>query len=537
MEFACTNAEIIITTKDRLGSHNVFKDGDRELHLFGQPEYLVRYEDLAYDEVRSSIDQGVEKILTNYLRNPSTCGELARIKGDFLIAILRDNQMEEIITPDTMDSTDFIYYCYKNDKIYFFDDYGYFVKDIDLLDPNSYDIENLNSFFISRICFQGQTYLKGLYRLQPKTIFKIIGGKVLKEKLVFFPKTDDRKFGTSELIKVIGMRMNEPEYSIAYSTGIDSHHAFAVGMDRTKQLLTVYNKRPYQSLQKTREVGAAFINSIKFDKDLTIVPIDAEDAVNIKYVEYSAQANPFKSNLNVAMYHLMDKAICPYVVTGELSDEYLCISESRHWHFSDLLTNRWVQQTVWNRFKTHVHQRRSLTHDNKVELANSYTNFRLQTGSSEELNKVADLEMKWPLSIINAMNGVTTGNIDHWNNPARYFGKKMVVPFAEPLVHYVVANSVKPLTTLLDPKRQLRKQHDFVYHADIKYKLDPGKTFIDSNINHYFHEKMSEAAPELKSFLDRTASAANSKLPKRANESKIFSYLLAMRTLEGKPGR
>lgn len=537
MEFICANAEIKITTKDRLADHNVFKNGERELHLFGQPEYLVRYEDLAYDEARSSIDRSVETILVNYLRDPATCSELARIKGDFLIAILRDGQMEEIITPDTMDSTDIIFYCYKNGKIHFFDDYGFFVQDIDLLDQNSYNRDNLNNFFISRTCLQGQTYLNGLFRLQPKTIFKIIGGKVAKEKLVFFPKTDDRKFGTSELIKVIGMRMNDPEYSVAYSTGIDSHHAFAVCMDRTKQLLTVYMKRPYQSHQKTREVGAAFINSIKFDKDLTIVPIDAEGAANIKYLEFSAQANPFKSNLNVAMYHLMEKAVCPNVVTGELSDEYLCISESRHWHFSDLLTNRWVQQQVLHRFKTHVHQRRSLTRESRQQLATSYANTRLQTGSNEEINKLAVMEINWPLSIINVMNGITTGNIDHWNNPARYFSKKMAVPFAEPLVHYVVVNSVKPLTTLLDPKRQLRKQHEYLCHADIKYKLDLGKTFIDSNINHYFHEKMSEAAPELKSFFDQTAAAANPKLPKRANESKIFCYLLAMRALDGTPGR
>ena len=526
MQFSCANAEFNVTTKERLGSETVFKHNGKELHLFGQPEYLVLYEELAYENSPEKVGAASEKILMEYLADPGTCSQLARLKGDFLVLITQDGQLTEIITPDTLQSTDTIYYCHENGVIKFFDDYKYFLGKIGKLGPDSYNMENLRNFFITRTCIPGQTYLADLYRLRPNTIYKVIGGKVLKEKILFFPKTSGPALGSKDLLKVVGMRMNDPEYSVAYSTGIDSHHGFWVARDRVPQLVTVYPVRPYQSYQKTREVGAAFINSIKFDKKLTIVPVDYDDPANLDYLDHMVASNPFKSNLNLFMYHLMKHAICDHVITGELSDEFWCISESRAWGFKDLFTTPGVAAQIYHRLRTYVHQCRSLKGASQVDLAAKYAAARLQTGSEAELNQAAELENLWPLSVINMLNGVVTANVDIWNNPARYHGKTMRFPFAEPLVHYVVVNYPKPFTSLLDPKREIRKHHEYLCHTEIKYRMDLGKTMRDSATSQTCHQRMNQSDPELKRFLDNTAAQANSRLPVRANEGLVFCYEL-----------
>ncbi len=531
MDFSCGNAEFQITKANRLTTRVEFQHNGSTLHLFGSPSYLVRYEDLAYDDAAASVQKAVESILVNYLKDPGRCADLARLGGDFLVLITQAGDLKEIITPDTLDSTDTIYFSQREGKLLFSDDYRLFLRGMDLLDPKSYNLPELKHFFTNRTCPPGRTYLAGLFRLQPHTIFKVVGNQVYKEKIIFFPKTDDRPLGTRELLQVFGRRLNHPEYSVAYSTGIDSHLAFRAAQDRVKQLLTVYLKRPYQSHQKTREVGAAFINSIKFDKELTIVPIDMEDPVNIEHHKYSAQANPFKANINNVMYHLMKHAVCDTVITGELSDEFLCISESRPWTVRDAIASGAVRQQLYRRLRARLYQRKCITREYQTKFAQQYAATRITTASPAELERAAGLEQSWPLSYLTLINGMVTGNVDHWNNPARFHGKKMVFPFAEPLLHYVVVNSNRPWRAFLDPKWEIRHGQDYLCHKDIQYNLDTGKTFIDSSINRHFHAEMAQAAPELKAFLDNTAAAANQKTLSRANESKVFCYLLVMQSL------
>lgn len=500
MDFVNASLEL---EQEGLGPSRGLAVAGLRVHLLGRPDCLVDYEALAYDWDPAGLERAGEAILAEALGPAGQTHLLARLSGKFLALVEREGRLERVVTPDCLDLR--LYHHQQGDRLVITDNPWPFIAGVDVLDPASYSRENL-AWFRSKSCLPGQTYLKGLSRLLPQAVTSLEGGRVAGARLYHAPPPP-RPYSQDDLYAVVGRRLGPGPYSLAYSTGVDSHYLLEQFGPRIADALTMYYVPPFQGVSKTKEVAAAFINCVERGKPLTPVPVDFDDPVNIGYVEHSVRRNPFAAHLTFLFYDLAARAQCPGILTGQNADATLAFAGTtplplgRFFRPREILRDRglWrlahIRRTVWKAYS-------------RLEPAAQLDHYYFH-GNLELVRGLTEASGYWPMQYYKMINYFQTGDCQAWFNAAACFGKSAHFPFSEPLVYHVSAYCPRPLGEVLDPKGHLRRRYSYLRWSDIAQEVTLGRPMEESLVYRHFAQEMARQAPAIKAMADEAIPGAH----------------------------
>lgn len=496
LEFA--NARVELKRLPELQPGQTLSLAGARVHLLGRPGWLVHYDQLAYSHDPGAVAATIEELLAAYLAGPAAGRHgLARLSGAFLFLIERQGRLEEVITSDELPNM--VYWYALPDRVVLSDDWRDYAGRVDLGDPSSYSEPNLRWFSARKTCLPGQTWLKGLHRLRPATIYRV-GDGGLEPALAVYPlPVPGQRLGLEELYAVVGRRLGPGPYSLCYSTGIDSHHLLRSLGGRISDVCTIYYAAPHQDRERSREAAAALLNCLAAGRPYSPVAVDFADPANIAYMEHAVATDPFAAHYSCSMYQLFATARSPQVLTGQNADtmqffaltsrigpkELVCKSPVSSQSPPARLYYRWAAARSYGRLAV-----------------GGMVDRRLLAGLGAQMRDLTGPHGYWPIFYFKRIHNMTTGNTALFKNAARYWGKQVCFPYAEPLVFYVAAYYRRPLRRLLDPKGPLKARYQYLGHDQIKLPFGQGLPFGDSPLFAQAARRITARAPRLKEHLD-----------------------------------
>ncbi len=522
LEIDFANARVSISRTPELTSLQELHLGGYCLLLLGRPGWLVDYEELEYQSDPHQVAQALEEGLRAWLADEQRLFLLARLSGLFLVLVARGDDLERLVTSDNFPNA--VYYRREQGRLLVEDDPWPVIRR-QALDIDSYSPQDLAYYDRRKTCRPGRTLFPGLGRLQPATFYTLEQDGLAPRRAVYYQKQDSRTLGHADFLAVVGKRMPPGRYTLAYSTGIDSHHLLKSFGRWIDDVCTVLYPGPYQDRERTKEAAAAVINTVEAAKELRLVRADFRELDNLKYLRHGVWRDPFACHHNFSVYNMFKAAGQKRLMTGQNADtvQWFGLTSSLPWWRLPLtcpLKNyTWEWQRAWYRLAV----ARSYGRIVQPELLDR----RLFYGCLDLVRPRVGPHGYWHFTWFKMINNMTSGNTAIFRNAAAYFGKEVHFPYIEPLALYVSSYYRRPAASLFEPKRALRRRYRYLRHTDIKYEVAPGRPPEESPLFVAVARRMQEAAPELKEALDARA---------RGYMTRLFLYQIVIQCLEGHDG-
>ena len=522
LEIEFTNARVSITRTPELAQAQELDLSGYRLVVLGSPGWLVDYQELTYHTDPGEIDQAQEEALAAWLDQDERLYELARLSGVFLILVARGDKLERLVTSDNLPNT--LYHLRQGGRLLVSDDPWPVIRSR-ALDIASYSPEDLAYYDRRKTCRPGHTLFPGLHRFQPATLYALAEDGLHRQRAVYFIKRDSGSFNHADFLAVVGRRMPPGRYTLAYSTGIDSHHLLKTFDQWIEDVCTVVYPGPFQDRERTREAAAAVINTVEAAKDLRLVRADFRDLENLKYLRHGVWRDPFACHHSFSVYNMFKTAGQKRLMTGQNADtvQWFGLTSSLPWWRlplpSPLKNYTWEWQRAWYRLAV----ARSYGRIVQPELLDR----RIFYGCLDLVRPRVGPHGYWHFTWFKMINNMTSGNTAIFRNAAAYFSKEVHFPYIEPLALYVSSYYRRPPASMFEPKRDLRRRYRYLRHTDIKYPVAPGRPPEESPLFQAVARRMQEAAPELKEALDARA---------RGYMTRLFLYEIVIQALEGGAG-
>jgi hypothetical protein len=517
VELSFTNARVEMSRQNSLCQVGRFDLAGYQVQVLGFPGWLVVYEDLSYETHQAEIARSLEALVSAYLKDESLSHGLARLSGEFMMLLGREGRLERIVTSDQLPNS--VYWYAEGDQVVVTDDVWRDISRFDPMAPDSYDQRNLKYLSRKKTCIPGYTYLKGLHRFQPATIYVMEQGALKRAQAVYPKKMHDRELGYQDFLSVIGRRLEPGPYTLAYSSGIDSHHLVETFEDRIAEVFNIYFHPPFQDAERSKEAATSVINCANLGRKLTHVAVDFEAPENLAWMRHAAERDPFACHYNFSMYHFFKQAGTDRIMTGQNADtvQWFGLTSDIPFGLAFLVSKLPNYKSDWIR----LYYRWCVLRSYDRMVGSGLLNRRFFYGVWPEVRHLVDRDGYWPFMYFKMINNMTSGNTQLFRNAAAYFNKKVFFPYIEPLVLYASCYWRRPLTTLRRPKAALRALHPKCMHyKEIPRKVPQGLDLSHTPAFKQIAGDMAELNPELKTVFD---DAANNP------QARAFLYLFALR--------
>lgn len=516
MELSFSNARVEMSRQEALCQVGRFDLAGYQVQVLGFPGWLVVYEDFSYETHQAEIARSLEALVGAYLDDPQLAHGLARLSGEFIFLVSRDERLEKLITSDSLPNN--VYWFQKDGQLVISDHVWRHAGHFAPLEPGSYDTRNLNYLSKKKTCVPGHTYLKGLHRLQPATIYEVEDGKLKRKQAVYPKKMHDRPLTYQDFLAVIGRRLEPGPYTLAYSSGIDSHHLLETFDERIAEIFNIYFHPPFQDSERSKEAAAAVINCANLGRKLTHIAVDFEAPENLNWMRHAADRDPFACHYNFTMYHFFKQASTERIMTGQNADtvQWFGLTSEIPYGWAFFTSKLPNYANDWIRLYYRWCVRRSY---NRM-VGTGLLNRRIFYGVWPEMGHLVGRDGYWPFMYFKMINNMTSGNTQLFRNAARYFNKKVFFPYIEPLALYVSCYWQRPFSTMRNPKAALRALHPKCMHyREIPRKVAQGLDFSHTSAFKQVAGEMAQLSPELKAMFDKEA--ANP-------QARAFLYLFAL---------
>ena len=457
-------------------------------HVYGCIKHIVDYEELAY---LHPSDDLVEEILYKYLCVDGSSSEwLTKLSGSFFLVILKNDRLFQLIT-----SNDFrMGFYFRNDQtgVRIHTDYTQLLPDV--IKEDDIDVSSLDYFARNRNCYLGNTYILGLERSLPYTIYFLKDGDLAVQAHYFYAShrsvlvPDSRRYSVEDYLSVAGRALSaDTAYSLAYSSGVDSHHLLMQLDGLISDLGVVYYQAPYclKTSKKNREVVASVVNAVVHSKPIHIVACDFNDPQLIEYMKDAVIRSPFTHHLAVHFYQLLGELESDDVLTGQNADSVWCFGYSR---------------VTWNRFLRPIiaHPRswvltwwpRILAALSDVKLRDSARLEKALKVKFRDIPHDNSIDGYALLILAKALIYFPSGDSISWHNAASYHGKTIYHPYCEPLVLHVASRVKRRFSP--DPKSQLRplvcRYGDENVRDEVFQHIEGNRPWGDANLFAYFED-------------------------------------------------
>jgi hypothetical protein len=523
VELELANASVSMTRRPELAQASRLDLGGRDLHLVGFPGWLVNYAELAYRSQPAEIAPAVERLAAAWLQHPEAGPHgLARLSGVFFLLVVQQGRLERLVTSDELPNN--LYWRSAAGRLEISDDPWPWLEEAGLFDLEAWSADNLAYLDRKKTCLPGETLVRGLHRLMPATCYRAGEGSLEPEAAVYPLPEPGRRPDFGDLLGVIGRRLEPGGYTLAYSSGVDSHHLLASLGDRIRQVCTISYAPPFHDPERTAESAAAVINTALGGRPLTLVQADFTEPRNLDYLRHAVERDPFACHLSFTMYQMMRRASQPRVLTGQNADTVqwfgLTSTIPLGWLFATSPLPNYASD--WQRL---AYRRQVARSYGRAEVPR-LTRRRLFYGLWDRVAGLVGPHGYWPILHFKRINNMTSGNTQLFHHAAAYFGKTVHFAYTEPLALYVSAYWRRPLATLRDPKAALRRLHpERLDHRAIPRRVPAGMGFERSPAFAACAQEAAEAAPELKRRLDELVTEPM---------ARAFVYRLAARALEGR---
>ncbi len=519
LDIELANARVSITRTPGLAQAREFRLRGYRVLLLGRPGWLVDYERLEYQGDPQGIARSLEQGLGEWLGDQGRLYLLARLSGMFMILVCRGDRLERLVTSDDFPNT--VYHRRQQGRLLVSDDPWPLIRRR-ALDLESYSPRDLAYYDRRKTCRPGRTLFPGLSRFQPATLYSVEDHYLQPRQAVYYIKQDSRSLGHADFLAVVGKRMPPGRYTLAYSTGIDSHHLLKSFPDWIDDVCTVFYPGPYQDKERTKEAAAAVVNTVEAAKELRLVRADFRDLDNLEYLRHGVWRDPFACHHSFSVYNMFKTAGQRRLMTGQNADtvQWFGLTSPLPWWRlplpSPLKNYTWEWQRAWYRLAV----ARSYGRLVQAEILDR----RLFYGCLELVRPRVGPHGYWHFTWFKMINNMTSGNTAIFRNAAAFFGKEVYFPYIEPLALYVSSYYRRPLTSMFEPKRALRRRYRYLRHSHINYPVAPGRPPEESPLFRAVAQRMQEAAPELKQALDARA---------RGYMTRLFLYQIVIQSLEG----
>jgi hypothetical protein len=523
VELELANASVSIARRPELAQASRLAAGGREVHLLGFPGWLVDYRELAYRTQPAEVAPALERLVEKWLALPEAGPHrLARLSGVFLLLVASQGRLERLVTSDELPNN--LYWRLAAGRLEISDDPWPWLREAEMERPEAWSREDLAYLDRRKTCRPGQTLVKGLGRLMPATVYRA-GEEGLEPEAAVYPLPESgRELSYGDLLGVIGRRLEPGGYTLAYSSGIDSHHLLASFGESIRQVCTISYGPPYQDPERTAESAAAVLNAALAGRPLTLVQADFDEPRNLDYLRHAVDRDPFACHLSFSMYQMMRRASQPRILSGQNADTVqwfgLTSTVPVGWLFATSPLPNYASD--WQRLAYRRQVARSYGRGTVPPL----TRRRLFYGQWQRVAHLVGPHGYWPILHFKRINNMTSGNTQLFHNAAAYFGKTVHFAYTEPLALYVSAYWRRPLAGLRDPKAALRRLHpERLDHRDLPGPVPRGMGFHQSPCFAACAREAAEAAPGLKDHLDRLVAEPM---------ARAYVYRLAARALEGR---
>lgn len=521
MEFSFVNARVELSRQNSLCQAGRFDLAGQQVQVLGFPGWLVVYEDLSYETHQAEIARSLEALVGAYLKDESLSHGLARLSGEFMLLVSREGLLHKVITSDQFPNS--VYWYAEGDQVVIIDDVWQRVDQFGPLEPNSYDQRNLKYLDKKKTCVPGYTYLKGLHRLQPATIYKVEERRLERKQAVYPKNMHDRELTYQDFLAVIGRRLEPGPYTLAYSSGIDSHHLLETFGDRIAEVFNIYFHPPFQDAERSKEAAASIINCANLTRKLTHVAVDFEAPENLAWMRHAADCDPFACHYNFSMYQFFRQAGTERIMTGQNADtvQWFGLTSNIPFGWAFLFSKLPNYKSDWIR----LYYRWCVLHSYGRMKGSGLLNRRLFYGVWPEVKQLVGFDGYWPFMYFKMINNMTSGNTQIFRNAAAYFNKRVFFPYIEPLALYVSCYWRRPLASLRKPKAALRALHPKCMHYDeIPRRVQQGLDLSHTPAYKQIAGDMAQLSPELKAVFDGAADNP---------QARAFLYLFALRADDG----
>ncbi len=473
-----------------------------ELVLIGEVDAIVDYQNLRYITDKIEVQAKTEQVLASYISSPVNFHQLSVLSGNYVLLQIDSDQLVKIITSDSINPKVAIYYKNHLESLRISNDYKSVSPDQDLRQIGAYDQKVLNVLSKQRGGIPGRTYLDGVRKLDSRSVYSVSQNKIKKEAVVY-PSDFRKDVSVENYLSVVGKKLPEEKFSLAYSSGIDSHVLLDKHSEKIDELCTYYFPYPNLGIEKTKAAGASVIQSIQRGMALpTLIEVDECHDSGMQFLKHNASFQVYTSHFALNFYRLAEESKNKNLILGESADAMAGFFTH---------TNEIYLKTIWQdrkklfwRVLDNLNFHRKI---NKKYFADSLEYVLSCYDSEGRLKEKVDLtaiSSIWPILLYFKSGQFSMNSVATIFAAADYFKKQVHCPYSEPLSHFMVSQWKKPFMSVFDPKKEIRKQYQYISDEEILGKIDKPSDSVEGSIFDKILNELRSELPELASHLDKT---------------------------------
>lgn len=333
--------------------------------------------------------------------------------------------------------------------------------------------------FLSGSCQYPRSFFKGLYRLEPYSLYELSAGNLslLVHSFPGLHTVDASKppqYTMDHYFKALGcFKEHFESFSLAYSGGVDSNILAMLYADKVSELVTVGYEKPYRNLNRQKETIASRQMAGKYGAACTEVLVDLADTKKLQpYFHHYVRSTPFSTYLAVHYYALSEKSAAPVILHGQNADNIW------DWGFHQIyFSKRKPHSTSASYILSRIAKDAAILRDRSASvktkvrrIANRYLIRGAMMRSNKrvllrrlvervrpfgpEYDSLANFPYKM-FALQRYIKYCTVGESLSWSSAARYASKRSLAPYVSPLALHV--NSHIRRTNFFDMKEPFRR--------------------------------------------------------------------------------
>lgn len=496
MEYHFLNANLYLSNLEEFVSVNKLSS---RLVLLGIVDAIVDFNDLQYITDKEVIEKTTEGILSSYLDSQAHFHQLSALSGNYVVLQIDSDQLVKVITSDSIDPKFAVYYRNISSKINISNDYRLISSDLDLSQITTYDQKVLKALSKTRWGLPGRTFFHEVKKMDSRSIYSISKFNVKKEAVIY-PSEYRGNISVEDYLSVVGKKLPEEKFSLAYSSGVDSHVLLDAHANKIDELCTYYFPYPNLGIEKTKATGASTIQSIQRGMTLPkLISVDECDHSGIDFLKHSATFQIYASHFALNFYRLAEDSKNDHLILGEAADAMAGFFTH---------TNEISLKTVWRdrkrllwRMLDNLNFRRKI---NKKYFEESLQHVLSCYTDEGRLKGNIDLEALsniWPMLLYFRSSQTITNSVATIFSAGDYFNKKIYCPYSEPLSHFAVSQWKKSFAGVFDPKIEIRKKYDYISDESILGKIERPFETVENSIFDTVSEELNTELPDLANHL------------------------------------
>lgn len=492
MDYQFANATIQLTSLDETFKVSV---GSDSLLLLGEVDAIVDYVNLDYIFDKNDIRNIVEEHLIAYLSSPKNFHQLAVLTGNFLILQVRNNELIRVITSDSINPKLAIYFRFFQNKFIIANDFRLMSDDQNFRSADSYDLHFLTHLSKFRGGLSGRTYLNAVNKLDARAIYAVHNDQLNKEAIIY-PSEFHENITVEDYISSVGKKLPQEKFSLAYSSGIDSHVLLESHKDKIDELCTYYFPYPNLGLEKTKASGAAVIQAIQRGMELpTLISVDECSTKAEDFLKHNSSFQIYTSHFALNFYRLAQDSKNNHLILGEAADAMTgFFTHTNEIHLKTLWEDR--KRFMW-RLLDNLNFRRKINKKYFSESLEHVLSCYSEEGNLKDSVDLAAMSTIWPLLLYFKSSQTIMNSVATIFAAGDYFKKDIYCPYSEPLCHFTASQWKKSLGSVFDPKTEIRKRYSYISDEEIIGEIHKPADQVEGSVFDKILDDLNAEVPEL----------------------------------------